>query len=140
MPRADRQQRRAQECGRPPNQPLQGIPEIELCLRASSATAGEAKPVHLVVDFGNSRTGALLIEMAGEVSQSAEMTPFELVNRLLRKQAEGVKTATTVYPFDNVMPQPVIDLFYRVNATVFTGAQTAEDAVAQLQAEFERQG
>ena len=62
-------------------QPLQGIPEIELCLRASSATAGEAKPVHMVVDFGNSRTGALLIEMAGEVSQTAEMTPFELINR-----------------------------------------------------------
>jgi hypothetical protein len=62
-------------------QPLQGIPDVELCLRAASATAGEAKPVHMVVDFGNSRTGALLIEMAGEVSQTAEMTPFELMNR-----------------------------------------------------------
>ncbi|MEQ8786976.1 MAG: virulence factor SrfB [Pirellulaceae bacterium] len=61
--------------------PLQGIPKIELCLRASSATAGEAKAVHLVVDFGNSRTGALLLEVAGEVAQSAEMTPFELLNR-----------------------------------------------------------
>ena len=62
-------------------QPLLGLPPIELCLRAASATAGEAKPVHMVVDFGNSRTGALLIEMAGEVSQSAEMMPFELSNR-----------------------------------------------------------
>jgi hypothetical protein len=61
--------------------PLQGIPKIELCLRAASATAGEAKAVHLVVDFGNSRTGALLLEVSGEVSQSAEMTPFELLNR-----------------------------------------------------------
>jgi len=62
-------------------QPLQGLPEIELCLRAATATAGEAKPVHMVVDFGNSRTGALLVEMAGEVSQTAEMLPFELANR-----------------------------------------------------------
>jgi hypothetical protein len=62
-------------------QPLQGFPTVELCLRAATATAGEAKPVHMVIDFGNSRTGALLLEMAGEVSQSAEMMPFELSNR-----------------------------------------------------------
>jgi len=62
-------------------QPLQGLPEIGLCLRAATATAGDAKPVHMVVDFGNSRTGALLIEMAGEVSQTAEMLPLELANR-----------------------------------------------------------
>ncbi|TVS11825.1 MAG: hypothetical protein EA424_23310, partial [Planctomycetaceae bacterium] len=63
------------------HQPLPGLPSIELCLRAATATAGEAKPVHIVVDFGNSRTGALLVEMAGEVAQSAEMLPFELINR-----------------------------------------------------------
>ncbi len=62
-------------------QPLQGLPEVALCLRAATATAGDAKPVHMVVDFGNSRTGALLIEMAGEVSQTAEMLPLELANR-----------------------------------------------------------
>ena len=62
-------------------QPLAGLPEVELCLRAATATAGESKPVHMVVDFGNSRTGALLVEMAGEVAQTAEMMPFELVNR-----------------------------------------------------------
>ncbi len=60
---------------------LPGMPTVELCLRASTATAGEAKPVHMVVDFGNSRTGALLLEMTGEVAQSAEMFPFELANR-----------------------------------------------------------
>ncbi|MEK6234079.1 MAG: hypothetical protein N2C14_05160, partial [Planctomycetales bacterium] len=62
-------------------QPMKGIPKIEMCLRAATATAGEAKPVHMIVDFGNSRTGALLLEMSGEVSQSAEMMPFELLNR-----------------------------------------------------------
>jgi len=60
---------------------MPGIPDVELVFRAATATAGEAKPVHLVVDFGNSRTGALLVEMAGEVSQAAEMMPFELPNR-----------------------------------------------------------
>ncbi len=60
---------------------LQGVPAIELCLRAATATAGEAKPVHMIVDFGNSRTGALLLEMSGEVAQAAEMLPFELGNR-----------------------------------------------------------
>ncbi|MCA9268366.1 MAG: virulence factor SrfB [Planctomycetales bacterium] len=62
-------------------QPLVGLPPVDICLRAATATAGEAKPVHLVVDFGNSRTGALLVEMSGEVTQAAEMLPFELFNR-----------------------------------------------------------
>lgn len=62
-------------------EPLQGVPKIPLCLRAATATAGEAKPVHLVCDFGNSRTGALLVELTGEVSKAAEMMPFELFNR-----------------------------------------------------------
>ena len=61
--------------------PVEGLPPIELTLRAATATAGEAKPVHMVVDFGNSRTGALLLEVTGEVAQTAEMMPFELRNR-----------------------------------------------------------
>jgi hypothetical protein len=60
---------------------LQGLPELTLTLRAATATAGDAKPVHVVVDYGNSRTGALLLEVSGEVSQAAEMMPFELFNR-----------------------------------------------------------
>jgi hypothetical protein len=60
---------------------LQGIGTVEFRIRAATATAGEAKPVHLVVDFGNSRTGALLVELGGEVSQEAKMMPFELLNR-----------------------------------------------------------
>jgi len=63
--------------------PLQGAPKVELVFRAATATAGEPKPVHIVVDFGNSRTGALLLELSGEVSQAAEMMPFELTNRYL---------------------------------------------------------
>jgi hypothetical protein len=39
------------------------------------------KDAHLVVDFGNSRTGALLMELSGNVNREPEMLPFELVNR-----------------------------------------------------------
>ena len=35
----------------------------------------------MVIDFGNSRTGVLLLELAGEISQTPQMLPFELVNR-----------------------------------------------------------
>jgi len=60
---------------------LRGFPPIDLCIRPATATGGDAKQVHLVVDFGNSRTGGLLLEMSGEVVQTAQMTPFELINR-----------------------------------------------------------
>ncbi len=61
--------------------PLKGAPEIELCIRPATAMAGDAKHVHMVVDFGNSRTGVLLLELAGEISQTPQMLPFELTNR-----------------------------------------------------------
>ena len=59
---------------------LKGIQAIEFAIRAA-ATSGNAKHVHLIVDFGNSRTGALLLEMSGEISQTPQMLPFELINR-----------------------------------------------------------
>ena len=62
-------------------QPLKGIGDIEVVIRPATATAGDAKHVHLIVDFGNSRTGALLLELAGEISQTPQMLPFELTNR-----------------------------------------------------------
>ena len=61
--------------------PLKGIPPVEVCIRPATATAGDAKHVHMVIDFGNSRTGALLVEMTGEISQTPQMLPFELLNR-----------------------------------------------------------
>ncbi len=39
-----------------------------------------------------------------------------------------------MFAFDSVLPQSVIDLFYRVNAGVFLGNITPQDAVDQLQA------
>lgn len=73
-----------------------------------------------------------------EPSNHRDADPSVITNRMLREQAERLKSLVVAYPFDTVMPQPVIDLFYRVNAAVFTGQQTAEDAVTQLQAEFDK--
>jgi hypothetical protein len=61
--------------------PLRGGGPIEVCIRPATAVSGDAKHVHMVIDFGNSRTGALLLEMAGEISQTPQMMPFELINR-----------------------------------------------------------
>lgn len=61
--------------------PLRGLSSIELCIRPATAMAGDAKHVHMIVDFGNSRTGALLLELTGEITQTPQMFPFELLNR-----------------------------------------------------------
>ncbi|NQT36221.1 MAG: virulence factor SrfB [Planctomycetes bacterium] len=60
---------------------LKGVGSIEVCIRPATASAGDAKPVHMVIDFGNSRTGALLLELLGEMAQTPQMMPFELANR-----------------------------------------------------------
>ncbi len=73
-----------------------------------------------------------------EPSNSRSADPTVIENPLLQAQAASLtETETLVYPFDNVMPQSVIDLFYRLNASVFLGTVTPEDAVAQLQAAFD---
>ena len=61
--------------------PLRGVPSVEICIRSAAATAGDAKHVHMIIDFGNSRTGALLLELTGEITQTPQMMPFELLNR-----------------------------------------------------------
>jgi raffinose/stachyose/melibiose transport system substrate-binding protein len=55
-------------------------------------------------------------------------------NPVLKEQAEALKKATVVYPFDNVMPQSVIDLYYKMGASTFLGDTSAKDATKQLQA------
>ena len=65
--------------------------------------------------------------------------PLKIENPLLRQQFEQLALATdgVTFAFDSVMPQATIDLFYRVNAGVFLGSITPEDAVAQLKASYE---
>lgn len=64
-----------------------------------------------------------------------------ITNPLLKAQAAGIKTAkNVVFPFDNVMPQSTIDLFYKLNATVFLGTTTPSSAAQQLEAQFKKEG
>lgn len=67
--------------------------------------------------------------------------PSKIQNPLLRQQIEQLTAATdgVTFAFDSVMPQATIDLFYRVNAGVFLGSITPEDAVAQLAASYEQE-
>ena len=65
--------------------------------------------------------------------------PSKILNPRLKEQFEQLAQSTDgiTFAFDSVMPQATIDLFYRVNAGVFSGAITPEDAVAQLKASYE---
>lgn len=73
-----------------------------------------------------------MYQVEGSNSRSAD--PSVIENPLLEEQAAELQEIDQfIYPFDNVMPQAVIDLFYRVNATTFLGTTTPQDAVTQLQ-------
>jgi ABC-type glycerol-3-phosphate transport system substrate-binding protein len=76
-----------------------------------------------------------------EASNSASADTSVITNALLRQQADSVaKSKNVVFPFDNVMPQALIDLFYKVNATTLIGTTTPQSAVDQLAAQFKRDG
>ena len=73
-----------------------------------------------------------------EASNNRSADASVITNPLLKQQAEQLAAAETlVFPFDNVMPQATIDAFYRINAGVFTGQISPDEAAAQLQAAFE---
>ena len=55
------------------------IPAVTFTIDPPSA--GDVKDVDLIVDFGNSRTGALLLEMRGETAPTPQMLPFHLIDR-----------------------------------------------------------
>jgi hypothetical protein len=63
------------------NAPMAGLPPLEFVIRPATAEGGEPRDVHMVIDFGNSRTGALLVEFRGDTAQEPLMTPLFLVNR-----------------------------------------------------------
>ncbi len=60
--------------------PIANLPRVEIVISPATSGAGDAIAVDLVVDFGNSRTGALLIEEQPE-GRMPRMIPFELINR-----------------------------------------------------------
>ena len=61
---------------------IPNLPKVEIVLHAASSDGGDPKRVDLIVDFGNSRTGALLVEQQAE-GRMPQMIPFELANRFL---------------------------------------------------------
>ena len=76
-----------------------------------------------------------------EASNNKKSDSSVITNPLLKAQAAGIKTAkNVVFPFDNVMPQSTIDLFYKLNATVFLGTTSASSAAQQLEAQFTKEG
>lgn len=68
-----------------------------------------------------------------EPSNSIHSNPNVIRNPLLKQQSKDVASRPQVYPFDNIMPGPTNDLFYKLNASVALGQTTPADAVAQLQ-------
>lgn len=71
-----------------------------------------------------------------QASNHKDGDPSLIQNRLLQDEFNQLSESTDgiVFAFDSVMPQSVIDLFYRVNAGVFLGNITPQDAADQLQA------
>lgn len=68
-----------------------------------------------------------------EPSNSIHSNPNVIKNPLLKQQSKDVASRPQVYPFDNIMPGPTNDLFYKLNASVALGQTTPEEAVKQLQ-------
>lgn len=73
-----------------------------------------------------------------EPSNNIGADPSMIVNPLLKQQAEWVKTSTLIYPFDNIMPNNVINLYYQVNNSVSLGQTTPASAVSQLETSFQQ--
>jgi raffinose/stachyose/melibiose transport system substrate-binding protein len=73
-----------------------------------------------------------------EPSNHKQADPSVIQNPLLQKQAEWLKAGKTIYPFDNIMPQEINDLFYRMNAAVFIGKKTPQEGAGELQAAYDK--
>jgi len=72
-----------------------------------------------------------------EPSNHLQADPTVIQNPLLQMQAESLLAGRTIYPFDNIMPGEINNMFYRLNAAVFIGQMTPEDAANELQTAYE---
>lgn len=71
-----------------------------------------------------------------EPSNNLQSDPSVIQNPLLQAQAEQLQSGRTIYPFDNIMPGEINSMFYRLNAAVFIGQMTPQEAADQLQAAY----
>lgn len=91
----------------------------------------------LAVKFLKYITGAAQLDKYVQISQTegsnhVDANPKLITNPLLRGQAKDVSQRLQVYPFDNIMPGAVCDLFYRLNAAIGLSQVTPADAAKQL--------
>ncbi len=110
-----------------------GGPEIALSMTNYSQNkelAGEF--LQFLAEPANQDQFVKLYQTQASNHRDADASLIE--NPLLQQEFTLLQEATDgiVFPFDSVMPQATIDLFYRVNAGVFLGSITPEDAVRQL--------
>ncbi len=117
-----------------------GGPEIALSITEASENKELAVEfLEFLADPANQDIFVEIYQTQG--SNHPEGDPSKIQNPLLREQFEQLAASTdgVTFAFDSVMPQATIDLFYRVNAAVFLGTLSPEDAVAQLQASYEQE-
>ncbi|CAI9393008.1 ABC transporter substrate-binding protein [Microbacterium sp. T2.11-28] len=110
-----------------------GGPEIALSMTNYSQNkelAGEF--LQFLAEPANQDQFVKLYQTQASNHRDADASLIE--NPLLQQEFTLLQEATDgiVFAFDSVMPQATIDLFYRVNAGVFLGSITPEDAVRQL--------
>ncbi|MFN8375585.1 MAG: extracellular solute-binding protein [Anaerolineae bacterium] len=72
-----------------------------------------------------------------EPSNHLQADPSVIQNPLLQLQAEQILQGHTVYPFDNIMPGEINSMFYRLNAAVFIGQLSPQDAADQIEQAYE---
>lgn len=117
-----------------------GGPEIALSITEYSENQELAAQF---LDFiASAENQDLFVELRQtQASNHVDGDPSKIQNPLLKAEFEELQAATdgVVFAFDSVMPQATIDLFYRMNAGVFLGSITPEDAVAQLKASYEQE-
>ncbi len=115
---------------------IAGGPNIALSVMNYSQHKEEA------VKFIKFMVSPEILDMYVEINQTEpsnhlQADPTVIQNPLLQAQAEQLLSGLTIYPFDNIMPGEINAMFYRLNAAVFIGQMTSQEAADQLQAAYE---
>jgi ABC-type glycerol-3-phosphate transport system substrate-binding protein len=117
-----------------------GGPEIALSISNKSKNkALAAEFLKFIAKTENQDRFVKIYQTQGSNDPKGDPTMIE--NPRLQEQFKQLAASTdgVTFAFDSVMPQATIDLFYRVNAGVFSGKITPADAVAQLKASYEEE-
>ena len=120
--------------------PAMGAGGPEIAISISESSENKELAAEFLTFLAQAENQDVFVELyQTQGSNHVDGDPSKIENPLLRQQFEQLAAATdgVTFAFDSVMPQATIDLFYRVNAGVFIGSITPEDAVAQLKASYE---